>query len=301
MTTARTVLVLGLKLVGLSTLLFACFAVAAAIVALPDGRAEAAPESAGAAAVALVAVCVLNTAVMAYVILRSRWSGWRLAATVFVVYYGVTTVMPQVESAVFLTRLPAGFLPRLFLMGAVVAAIYSPLAVAMLGRWSDGTAEEPRGAMPTTSRLEWAWRLAAVAAVYVALYFTFGYYVAWRDPAVAEYYGGVDPGGLFAQLGNVMRDTPWLPAFQVLRALMWALLAAPVIRMTKGRWWEAGLATSLLFAVVMNAQLLLPNPYMPEAVRVAHLVETATSNFIFGWVVVWLLRPLLVRDVVETA
>jgi hypothetical protein len=77
--------------------------------------------------------------------------------------------------------------------------------------------------------------------------------------------------------------------------MMWALLAAPVIRMTKGRWWEAGLATALLFAVVMNAQLLLPNPYMPEAVRVAHLVETATSNFIFGWVVVWLLRPLLVE------
>jgi hypothetical protein len=40
--------------------------------------------------------------------------------------------------------------------------------------------------------------------------------------------------------------------------------------------------------LVMNAQLLLPNPYMPEAVRMAHLMETASSNFIFGFLVGWL-------------
>jgi len=40
---------------------------------------------------------------------------------------------------------------------------------------------------------------------------------------------------------------------------------------------------------VMNALLLLPNPYMPEPVRMAHLVETASSNFIFGVFVAWVL------------
>jgi len=43
--------------------------------------------------------------------------------------------------------------------------------------------------------------------------------------------------------------------------------------------------------VVMNAQLLLPNPFMPEPVRMAHLVETASSNLIFGVFVGWLLTP----------
>ena len=60
--------------------------------------------------------------------------------------------------------------------------------------------------------------------------------------------------------------------------------------MMKGNWWEAGLAVALLFGVVMNTQLLLPNPLMPKDVRMAHLVETAVSNFIFGWVLVWILR-----------
>jgi hypothetical protein len=39
----------------------------------------------------------------------------------------------------------------------------------------------------------------------------------------------------------------------------------------------------------MTAPLLLPNPYMPEPVRMAHLVETASSNFIFGVFIGWLL------------
>jgi hypothetical protein len=61
--------------------------------------------------------------------------------------------------------------------------------------------------------------------------------------------------------------------------------------MMKGQWPETALAIGLLFAVVMNARLLLPNPYMPEPVRMAHLVETASSNFIFGLFTGWLLAP----------
>lgn len=39
----------------------------------------------------------------------------------------------------------------------------------------------------------------------------------------------------------------------------------------------------------MTARLFLPNPYMPEPVRMAHLVETGSSNFIFGMFLTWLL------------
>jgi hypothetical protein len=31
--------------------------------------------------------------------------------------------------------------------------------------------------------------------------------------------------------------------------------------------------------------LLAPNPYMPESVRMSHLVETVSSNFVFGCIV----------------
>jgi hypothetical protein len=58
--------------------------------------------------------------------------------------------------------------------------------------------------------------------------------------------------------------------------------------MLKGRWPETAIALGSVFAV-MTAPLLLPNPYMPEPVRMAHLVETGSSNFIFGMFTGWLL------------
>lgn len=137
--------------------------------------------------------------------------------------------------------------------------------------------------------MEWLWKLAVIAVTYVVLYFTFGYFVAWKNPAVQEYYGGTDPGSFAAQMTSVLRATPWLVPLQILRAMFWVLIALPVIRMLKGQWVEAALMLGLLFGVVMNAQLLIPNPYMPGPVRMAHLVETASSNFIFGLLVGWLL------------
>jgi hypothetical protein len=82
---------------------------------------------------ALLAVCFLDTLVLAYIILRSRWTGWRLIATVFFVFYGVMTFISQIESMVF-HILPSGVLPRLFLMGVLVAAPFSLLAVLILGK-----------------------------------------------------------------------------------------------------------------------------------------------------------------------
>ncbi len=276
-----------LRVLVLTAVLFVCYAVAGAVVGLQANSGTSEPAESG--ALALLVVCFLEAVVMAYVILRSRWAGWRLIGAVFFIFYGVTTFMPQIESAVFLTRLPAGMLPRLFLMGAVIAAPFSVLAVLILGKRKPEIIDVQVNPRLVMTRSEWAWKLAVIALVYLILYFTFGYFIAWRNPAVREYYGGIDPGSFAAQMGSVLRDTPWLIPFQVLRAMCWVALSLPVIRMMKGRWPETALSIGLLFAVVMNAQLLLPNPYMPEPVRMVHLAETASSNFIFGVFVGWLL------------
>jgi hypothetical protein len=279
----------SLKVLALAVIQFITFSVAAAVAIPRDGAPQS--DDAGRAAASLFAVCLLNTGVLSYIIARSRWRGWRLVAAIFVAFYGTMTFMGQIESAVFITRLPEGMLPRLFLMGAIVAAFFSPAAVVVLGKWkrhAQARDTEPNRRL-VMSPAEWAWKLAVIAAAYVTLYFTFGYYVAWRNPAVREYYGGTDPGSFTAQMSSVAGGTPWLIPFQILRALLWVAIALPVIRMMRGKWQETALALGLLFGVVMNAQLLLPNPYMPEPVRMAHLAETASSNFLFGLLVGWLL------------
>lgn len=279
-----------LRVIALTFVLFVWFSIASGIAM----RGIASPsEAAGSTIVSLIVVCFLETIVVSYLILRSRWAGWRLILAIFFVFYGVTTFMGQSESAVFLTQLPAGMVPRLFLMGLLIAAPYSPLAVIILGKRQNQGAAEPEAARSTVLVSSWPWRLALIAIVYVIVYFTFGYFIAWRNPAVQEYYGGTDAGSFLAQMQTVVRDRPWLIPFQVLRAMCWVAIALPIVWMLKGGRREIALALGFTFAVLMNAQLLLPNPYMPEAVRMAHLVETASSNFIFGVLVGWVLtaRP----------
>ena len=130
----------------------------------------------------------------------------------------------------------------------------------------------------------WAWKLALIAVTYVFLYLLFGAMVAWQVPAVREFYAD----GVIPSAGTIV-------SLQLLRALIWVAVAVPIIRMMKGPWWETALAVALLFAVLMNAGLLAPNPFMPGVVRMTHLVETASSNFIFGWFLVWLLLQVKER------
>ena len=279
---------IALRIAIVTVALFLCFALGSGI-AMRGVPQPVQPGGQGNTVLTLLLVCLLQSLVMSFLILRSRRSGWRLIAAVFFVFYAVTTFMPQIESAVFLTRLPAGVLPRLFLMGLLIGIPFSILAVVILGKMKvTPSAADLPSRMPLSGTV---WKLAVISIAYVILYFTFGYYIAWRTPAVREYYGGNDPGNFFAQMQGVMRDRQWLIAFQIFRGLCWAAIGIVIIRMLKGRRLEIALALAFTFSVVMNAPLLLPNPYMPEPVRMAHLVETASSNFILGLLVGWLLVP----------
>ena len=82
---------------------------------------------------------------------------------------------------------------------------------------------------------------------------------------------------------------PWLPLAQLLRGMMWAWLGMIVFRTMRGSTIEKALAMGIAFAIVMNAGLLLPNPYMPADVRIAHVAETTSSNFVFGVLLAWLI------------
>lgn len=284
----KATLVVAIRLVALTLLYLICFAAVSAAL-IPSLSEQPDPAQAGATLAALLAVSLLNTFVLGYIILRSRWAGWKLILAIFVVFYGVMTVMPQIETAFFVTRLPSGMLARLFLSGLIISALVSSLAVLILGKARSNPTESNQHSRLDMPVGQWAAKLSLIVIAYLVIYFTFGYFIAWKNAAVRAYYGGSDPGSFLAQMSSVLRDSPLLLPLQAVRAILWTALAVPIIRMMKGQWWEAGLAVALLFAV-MSSQLLLPNPLMPQEVRMVHLLETATSNFLFGWLIVLVLR-----------
>ena len=171
----KAVVMLAIRLLTLTIVYFVCFAaVSASLLPVPS---EQNASTQGSALAALLAVSVVNTFVLAYVILRSRWAGWKLIVTIFFVFYGVTIVMPQIETAVFVTTLPRGMLPRLFLSGAIIAVLVSSLAVLILGKKRPDSPEFNRNRL-NMSMQQWITKLSLIVITYLILYFTFGYFIA---------------------------------------------------------------------------------------------------------------------------
>lgn len=279
----KTPLSLALRVLALAGVVFAVLhltgVAAEALFPPPDPRFAHSLTATPRAALAWVAISLLYAMVLAYPIVRSRWTGWRLALASFVAFYGITTVLVWIEVAVFMPHVvSAGMILWVLAVDGIAAAIIALLTVFLFGRWRPGETEGTENRRLVMSKGRWTWKLAVIVVTYVFLYLLFGALVAWRNPAVQDFYSGAE-----------LPSAATILLLQFLRALIWAAVALPVIRMMRGRWWETSLAVGLQFAVLMNAGLLAPNPLMPEAVRMTHLVETASSNFIFGWFMVWLL------------
>jgi hypothetical protein len=181
--------------------------------------------------------------------------------------------------------------PRRAASATAPALVFIPLAVLVMGKWKKGAGTYTKSGLSSMSAKQWAWKLVLVAIIYMALYFSAGYYIAWQNPNLVAFYGGVDAGSFWAQMRINMDANPDILQFQFMRGVLWALFALPVIWMYRGRPLEVALLVALLFGVTFNIGHLMPNPLMPDAsMRFSHLIETTSSNFVFGLIVVWLLH-----------
>ena len=288
-----------LQLAGQFSLLFILFVVLFILGSLPVAAAmppEQTSEPGLLGPVAgLLVISLVNVLVIAALILTSRWRGWRLAVGLALAYYGAVTFLTQIETWYFLTSVSVDsrLLPRLFAMGIPTAFVFVPLAVWILGR--GGTEGEAPGERSGLGAKGWIWRLAVIAVVYVVLYWTAGYFIAWQNPELRAFYGQPgEPAPFLAHTADTLRNNPWFLPFQLLRGMLWTLCALPVILGSRVNVWWTALLVGLLFSVPQNVAHLVANPLMPLAsVRLSHLIETAASNFVFGLIVTWLLYPQL--------
>jgi hypothetical protein len=243
--------------------------------------------------IGLLIISLANSLLVGALILTSRWVGWKLALSLALAYYGTVTFLMQIETWYFLSAITVGseLLPLLFLMGIPPAFMFIPLAVWILGKWRarEDPLQHSALVMPVK---QWVWKLAVIAMVYLILYWLAGYFIAWGNPELRAFYG--HPGEaepFFTHTLNTLRDDPLLFPFQILRALLWAVCALPIMRGSKVKPWWTAVLVGLLFSVPQNLGHILPNPLIPIAsVRLSHLIETASSTFLFGLIVVWLLH-----------
>lgn len=276
-------LTFGGRVILLAVLFAFSFALAGSLAGLTSAGPAEAPSP-----LAFLGYSFAVALAVALLAARSRRGGWTLAAAIFLALAGVTTVL-HLESLVYLQAiLPRGVAPRLFAMGFMQAVLCAPLAVLVTGRAKRESPHHASSVFEGLAAPELLWKFAAIAVIYFVVYYTFGYWVAWQSSAVRDYYDGTDAGGFFAQMAENWRATPWMFPFQMFRGALWAGLTLPLIRLQPGARSKPAVLVGLFFAA-WSCGLLLPNPFMPEQVRMAHFVETITSNFLFGGIVGWML------------
>lgn len=240
--------------------------------------------------IGIVILGIINTILIVSLIVTSRWNGWRLASFLALAYYGAFTFITQVETWYFLTEItvPSKLLPRLFIMGLSIPVIYIPLAILICGKWKnkDVVIVGPRMIMPIRQFLL---KLGIIAVIYLFVYWLAGYYIAWQNTELRAFYG--TPGEIvpfFTHTFATFSKTPSLIFLQLVRGMLFVVIVMPIIIGSKSKPLLTGLLIGFLLAIPHLGHIL-PNPLMPIAsVRLSHMIETATSTFIFGLIIVWL-------------
>ena len=258
---------------------------------LPSAQAASTPTAPAQQAASLLrpllAYTFLVSLVTAWIIQRSNWRGLKLIAAMVFTFYGLMTFISQIESIAYLrAKMPPGLIKNLFIMGALVAFLFVPLAVLIMGKIR--RLEQPHAERVLTPKSQ-AVRFGLLAIVYVVLYYLFGYYVAWQNPEVRLYYSGTTELKSFYQvMHSNVAGTPWMLPLQFGRGLLWALFAYPVVRMLNTRRIETAGIIAALFGV-WSFVLLMPNPLMPASVAHSHFWETLWCDLLLGAIVGWVL------------
>ena len=259
---------------------------------------EAAAES-GNSELMLFIICLLNTVVLLYFIFNSHIKGWKLAATIFFVSFGLQYFLSQIETFWFNDALKMS--PKLIWTVIVGGAISNLLFAVLATCITRGFSEKQVIQLHLKSDGISFVRIVAALSIIVwpVIYFLAGYFIAWQFSEVRQYYTGTQEIESFYNImkGNV---TSGLYFFQMIRGLIWIGIGYLVLVSIQGSTFQKSIVLGLLFSVISSSQLLLPNPIMPDMVRIPHLIETATSNFLWGIIVTWSINKFLEDNIYQT-
>jgi hypothetical protein len=204
---------------------------------------------------------------------RSEWRGWRLGVAISTIPMALGLIN-MVEGAIFLTNSGIDW-PSIMAQTVITYELAVPLWILLFANRGEHSLEsyDPVDSRPSGERL---WKFAACDASYPVLYFVAGTIIF---PFVKDFYAGqtLPPFGRLIAMQLLVRG-PILVALCLL-----------LLRLLRLQRLAGALAVGAVLAFLNGvAPLLIPNPYLPDIVRWAHLCEITSSNFVFGGIVGWL-------------
>lgn len=248
------------------------------------------PMDAAVSTISLVVVSFLTTVVISWFLNRTQFLGLRLGALVFLMTFGVMFFMTQMETVIFNSAIE---MPWQVIMATMVSGLAVSVTVAALSVLYRRKIGGQSNVVPKLDNAKLLQKFLVLGVVYMILYFLFGYFVAWQVSDLREFYSGsTDILPFVAHMQNVIQTDVWLPIIQIARGMLWAGIGYLALAgLGHAKSWERYVIVGLVLSVSLSTQLLIPNSFMPDIVRLGHFFEVLLENFIFGAVVVLLFKP----------
>jgi len=247
----------------------------------------------------LFIICGLNTWVILYLIYNSKYTGWKLVGATFLVTFGIQYFMTQIETLWFNDSLsmPINGIYAIVSGGAISIIIFSIAATWITGnfkRSEKAEAQSVKGELkPLLIRI-----LLLSVVIWPIVYFMAGYLIAWQFAELRLFYSGTTEMASFL---SIMEENiaSGLYYFQFFRGFLWVLIGLLVLKMTNRPILQKGVILGLLLSILGSSQLLLPNPFMSDMVRMGHLLETGSSNFIWGFIIAISLGSVMEKKLID--
>jgi len=233
--------------------------------------------------------CLLNAGAILYFVRYSTLKGWKLTGVIFLLGFGLMYFMAQIETLWFNESVQ---FPLMGIYGLVAGGAFMFVLFALVTTWLTGNFKRSEDKEIASNKMEFSllWKRILLISVVIwpLLYFSAGYFIAWQFEAIRFYYtGSVVKESYFFMFADYFNSNLYF--FQIFRGLLWVLLSMLVLKYMRGTIMQKGIALTMLLVFLCCIQLMLENPFMPEAVRMGHLLETSTENAILAVIMVWML------------
>jgi len=216
------------------------------------------------------------TMVVMYITLNSlKFKGWKLFLAVSISFFGLFSVMNEIEILWFIEAFP------LFTVTDVVKMLFTYLLLygvtALVGTLLvKGFKKEEEERAIVFDAGHSGWKIGLFVILYPLFYYACGF-IAWAFPATRELYSGWAVSS---------EPTYVLLLFNVFRGSLWFLFSLPIllgIKTKKQAFW----LFPIILVMATAGALIIPNAAMPAMVRLAHGIELTFSMTIIGIFMVW--------------
>jgi len=131
-------------------------------------------------------------------------------------------------------------------------------------------------------------KLLLLALIYFVLYNLFGYFIAFQSSETRFFYtGSYALNGFFPSMWQNISDPVFL-GIHLFRGLLFAIASYLFYSILSCSRIKKIVILSLILGG-FGFQIILPNPFFPEMVRITHFLETTFSMMVFGALAAYIL------------